>query len=58
LVGKGLANTPVVVQLFSSHHLMAATDMHATIDDLLEAEFSVGSVPKLYNKDQLPLREC
>jgi hypothetical protein len=33
---------------------MAATDMHATIGELLEAAFSVRSVPRLYNEDQLP----
>jgi hypothetical protein len=33
---------------------MAATDMHATIE-LLEAVFSVLSVLKLYNKEQLQL---
>jgi hypothetical protein len=34
---------------------MAATDIHATTEELLEAVFSVRSVPKLYNKSQLPL---
>jgi hypothetical protein len=32
---------------------MATTDTHATIEELLEAVFSVRSVPKLYNGDQL-----
>jgi hypothetical protein len=35
---------------------MAATDTHATIEELLEAVFSVLSVPRLYNEGQLPLR--
>jgi hypothetical protein len=35
---------------------MAATDTHAAIKELLEAVFSLGSVPRLYNEDQLPLR--
>jgi hypothetical protein len=33
--------------------MMAATDKHATIEELLEAVFSVRS----YNEDQLPLQE-
>jgi hypothetical protein len=36
---------------------MAATDTHATINEMLEAVFSVQSVPRLYDEDQLPLRE-
>jgi hypothetical protein len=36
---------------------MAATDMHATIEELLEAVFSVQSVTRLYNEGQLPLEE-
>jgi hypothetical protein len=36
---------------------MAATDMHATIEELSEVVFSVLSVPKLHNKEQLRLRE-
>jgi hypothetical protein len=35
--------------------VMAATDTHATIEELLEAVLSVRSVPKLYNQGQLPL---
>jgi hypothetical protein len=35
---------------------MAEIDPHATIEELLEAMFSVRSVPRLYNEDQLPLR--
>jgi hypothetical protein len=35
---------------------MAATDMHATMEELLEAVFSVRSVPSLYDKEQLRLR--
>jgi hypothetical protein len=33
---------------------MAATGTHATVEELLEAMFSVLSVPGLYNEDQLP----
>jgi hypothetical protein len=36
---------------------MAATNMHATTEELLEAMFSVRSVPRLQNKEQLRLRE-
>jgi hypothetical protein len=38
---------------------MTATDTHATIEELLEAVFSVRSVPTLYiyNEDQLPLEK-
>jgi hypothetical protein len=35
---------------------MAVTDMHATVEELLEAVFSVLSVPKPYN-EQLRLQE-
>jgi hypothetical protein len=31
------------------------TDMHATIKELLEAVFSVRSLPRLYNEGQVPL---
>jgi hypothetical protein len=33
---------------------MAATDMHATIEEMLEVVFSVQSVPRLDNEVQLP----
>jgi hypothetical protein len=36
---------------------MAATDMHATIEGLLEEVFSVWPMQKLYNEAQLPLEE-
>jgi hypothetical protein len=36
---------------------MATTDMHETTEELLDAVFSVWSVPRLYNEDQLPLEE-
>jgi hypothetical protein len=35
--------------------MMATTEMHATIEGLLEAVFSVQSIPKIYNEDQLSL---
>jgi hypothetical protein len=34
---------------------MAATDMHVTTEELLEALFSVRSLPRLYKEGQLPL---
>jgi hypothetical protein len=36
---------------------MVETNTHVTIEELLEAVFSVRSVPKLYNEGQLPLEE-
>jgi hypothetical protein len=36
---------------------MAAKDTHAIIQELLEAKFSVWSVPTLYNGVHLPLEE-
>jgi hypothetical protein len=38
--------------LHGSHHVPTATGMHATIEELLEAAFSVGSVPMFYHQDQ------
>jgi hypothetical protein len=35
-----------------SKHAPTATDMHATIEELLEGVFSVQSILRLYNKDQ------
>jgi hypothetical protein len=32
---------------------MVATDMHATIKELLKTVFPVRSVPRLYNEEQL-----
>jgi hypothetical protein len=37
--------------------MMVAADMYATIEELLEALFSVWSMPSLYNKYQLPLQK-
>jgi hypothetical protein len=34
---------------------MAARDMHATIEELLEVVFSMGSMLRLYNVEQLQL---
>jgi hypothetical protein len=33
-------------------HVSAATNQHATIEGVLEAVFSVWSVPRLYSEDQ------
>jgi hypothetical protein len=54
---KWLADTPIGRQWLSSRHVMAATDTHAAIEELLEAVFSVESVLMLYNEDHLSLRE-
>jgi hypothetical protein len=50
-----LCNTPVARECLSSRHMIATTDMHTMIEELLEAVVSVKSMPRLYNKDQLPL---
>jgi hypothetical protein len=50
------AETAVARQWLSSHNVMATTDMHTTMEELLEAAFSVRSMPMLYTEDQLPLR--
>jgi hypothetical protein len=54
LLGNGSANTPVARQWLGSRHVMAATDMQATVEELLEV-FPVRSVPRLYKEDQLSL---
>jgi hypothetical protein len=36
---------------------MSATDTHATIEELLEAVFSMQSVPWLCNEGQMPLEK-
>jgi hypothetical protein len=53
------AETTVARERLCKHaccHTMAVTDMHATTEELLEAVFSLWSVPRLYNEGQLPLR--
>jgi hypothetical protein len=37
--------------------VMASTDTYARIEELLEAIFSVQSVPRLYNEGQMPLEK-
>jgi hypothetical protein len=54
--GTGSANKPVAWQWLSSRHVMAATDTHTRIGELLEAVFSLRPVLRLYNEKQLPLR--
>jgi hypothetical protein len=54
LLGNGFVYTPVAKQWLNSRLEKAATDTNA-IEELLEAVFSVRSVPRLYNEDQLPL---
>jgi hypothetical protein len=36
---------------------MAATETHVTTEEMLEVAFSVWSVPRLYNEDQLSFEE-
>jgi hypothetical protein len=52
LLGYGSANTPVARQWLSSRHVVSLVTREYVI---LEALFSVTSVPRLYNnEDQLP----
>jgi hypothetical protein len=53
LLGNNSANTPVAGQWLSIRHVIA-TDTHAAIEDLLKAVFSVLSMSRLYNEDQMP----
>jgi hypothetical protein len=48
LLGNGSLNTPVAMQWLSSRHVITATDTHAKIEELIEAVFSVRSVPRLH----------
>jgi hypothetical protein len=57
LLGNGSAYTPVARQWLIRRHVMSATGTQATVDELLEAMFSVRSMPRLHNEDQMPLRE-
>jgi hypothetical protein len=52
LLGNGSVNMPVAMQWLSSRHVMTATHMHTTREELLEAVFSVRFVPRLDNQDQ------
>jgi hypothetical protein len=42
--------TPVARQWLGDRHVITATVTHATIEKLLEAVFSVGSVQRLYQE--------
>jgi hypothetical protein len=57
LLGNGSVNAPIAKQWLSIRHVIAATDTHTTIEELLEAMISARSVPRLYNEHQLLLRE-
>jgi hypothetical protein len=50
------AETAVASEWLSSRHVNADTDTLATTEELLEAVFSVRSVPRLYKEDQLSLQ--
>jgi hypothetical protein len=47
-----LGNGSVNMFPWEATHVTAATDMHATKEELLEMVFSVGSVSRLYTGDQ------
>jgi hypothetical protein len=51
------AETAFARQWLSSHYAMAETYTHATIEEILEAVFSMLSVPRLNNEKQLPLKQ-
>jgi hypothetical protein len=55
LLGKCSVNMPVAKKWLSSRNVMAATDTHATIKELLETVFPVRSVPSLYNEHLVSL---
>jgi hypothetical protein len=55
VLGNGSANTSIARQCLSNRHVIAATVAYAEIGGLLEAVFSVESVPRQYNEEQLPL---
>jgi hypothetical protein len=48
LLRNGSANTPVARQWLSERHVTAAALAYATIEELLEAVFSVQSAPRLH----------
>jgi hypothetical protein len=49
-----IAEIAVATQWLSSRHVMAPTGTHVTIEEMLEAVFSVRSVSMLYYVYQLP----
>jgi hypothetical protein len=49
LLGNGSANPPLAIRCLSKRHVIVATDRHAIMEEM----FSVQSVPRLYNEDQL-----
>jgi hypothetical protein len=53
LLGNGSVNTSIARQRLSNHHVITATVAYTTIE-LLEVVFTVWSMPRLYNEEQLP----
>jgi hypothetical protein len=51
------AETAVAGRRFSSRHVLTATGIPTTMEDLLEAVFPVVPMLMLFNQDQLPLRD-
>jgi hypothetical protein len=43
------------MQYLSSRRVKASVDMHTTVEELWEVVFSMQSVLRLYNEEQLPL---
>jgi hypothetical protein len=48
VVGNGFVNTVVAGQWHSSRYVLAPTHLHATIEELLEAMFSMRCMLRLY----------
>jgi hypothetical protein len=40
-----------IARKLKGKHVSVAKDMHGTMEEVLDAVFSVQSVPRLYNKD-------
>jgi hypothetical protein len=54
---RPLLGSRSATQWFSSRHVIAAKETHATIEEWWKAVFSIDSVPRLYNEDGLSLRD-
>jgi hypothetical protein len=54
LLGNSSVNTLSARQILGSCDVIAVTDIHAEIVELLEGVFSVRSMPRLRTMDKLP----
>lgn len=55
LLGNGSLNTPVAMQWLTGRDVVSAVHTDAVIEELLLVAFSVRSVSRLCNEDQLSL---